>query len=100
VKKAVFLVGEFNESLGASVSRISEGAVQPWHSCIFGYYVPGTNDTYQTMEERSLYQNDLFGLRTLDKEGRLHIQSVWKIKHDQWVMHSQTFKDYVLPHLT
>jgi len=100
VQKAVFLVGKFNESLGDTVSPHSEGAVEPYHSGIFGYYVPGTNDTYQTMEERRLYQEDLFGLRTLDEEGRLYTKAVWNISHDQWVMDSPTFETYVLPHLT
>merc|ERR1719285_1139273 len=86
VKKAVFLVGEFNSTDGNRNAPYSEGGIEPWHSGIFGYFVPGTNDTFQRMEERSIYQDDLFGLKTLDEEGRLHIRSVWNIGHDQWVM--------------
>lgn len=44
-----------------------------------------------------LYKEDLFGLRTLDQRGGLHLHQVEGIEHAQWLRNQTNFKLFILP---
>ncbi|CAL6080240.1 Palmitoyl-protein_thioesterase [Hexamita inflata] len=48
-----------------------DGAISPWQSAWFGTW--GKDDREVTpMEHRDVYEKDLFGLKTMDQQGRIH----------------------------
>jgi palmitoyl-protein thioesterase len=50
--------------------------VIPKESEHFGYFALGNDTTIVPMNQTRIYQQDLFGLKTLDEAGRLHFFSV------------------------
>ncbi|CAL5984928.1 Palmitoyl-protein_thioesterase [Hexamita inflata] len=48
-----------------------DGIIQPWQSSWFGFWKEGTDSIIEPMEKRSVYENDLFGLKTMNEEGRI-----------------------------
>ncbi|RLN97363.1 hypothetical protein BBJ28_00013921 [Nothophytophthora sp. Chile5] len=67
----------------------------PWQSCVLGKYTTVASvDEVETkfsdftivdMAETVEYQNDLYGLKTLDTTGRLHIHAVPDVPHNCWL---------------
>jgi len=47
-----------------------------------------------------IYQDDVFGLKTLDKNQRLHECTVSKVKHIDWHGNNKTFSECIEPWLT
>ncbi|CAB0039029.1 unnamed protein product [Trichogramma brassicae] len=58
------------------------GIITPWQSSQFGYY--NVNETVGEMRDRDEYQNDLIGLKTLDKNKKLILHTVPGIPHFMW----------------
>ncbi|CAL6064724.1 Palmitoyl-protein_thioesterase [Hexamita inflata] len=50
----------------------NDGLITPWQSTWFGYYNDGDDKVVIPMEERDIYKKDLFGLKTLNEQGRIH----------------------------
>ena len=74
-----------------------DGVITPWESSQFGYY--DKNETIIEMRNRPVYQNDLIGLKTLDKKKKLVIHSVPGVKHYMWHTNASLVDQYILPYL-
>jgi palmitoyl-protein thioesterase len=90
LKKAVFCVGS-----GAEY----DGGIEPWQSGVWGFYADGDAKTYVGMEEQAIYQQDTFGLKTLDRTGRLNLTVAPGVRHGDWTGNEDVIKTHVLPHL-
>jgi len=92
LRKAVFLVGDFG-------AKHFDGSIEPWQSAIWGYYKDGSKTEIISMHETKEYKDDLFGLKTLNEQGRLILQSPPNVAHSAWVLDYNTVAMYVLPQL-
>lgn len=63
----------------------------------FGYY--NENEEIVPMQNRKDYQKDLFGLKTLNKRGDLHIFTISGVRHHFWYRNITVIKQYILPWL-
>lgn len=94
LKQAVFLMGDFG-------SYDFDGGVGPWQSGVFGYY--GTNFTdYRTMKDvtqHRIWIDDTIGLRALDDQNRLVLQTVKNVKHGDWLHDRNIIQKYYLNYL-
>jgi len=91
VSKATFLVGNF------STTTYDRG-IDPWISGVFGYY--DEKGAAVSVWDQDFFREDTFGLRTLHDAGRLVIQAVKDILHDDWIYDPFVIRQYVVPHLT
>ena len=79
----------FDKTFYASIKNVvliggpDDGVITPWQSSQFGVY-DDNEKTVLPMEKQKWYQNDAFGLKTLNKEGRLHVHTVPNITHTHW----------------
>ncbi|XP_014486305.1 PREDICTED: lysosomal thioesterase PPT2 homolog [Dinoponera quadriceps] len=74
-----------------------DGVITPWQSSHFGYY--DNNETVVEMYNRSIYKDDIIGLRTLDEQGRLKIITVPGISHYEWHNNVSIIDEFLLPFL-
>lgn len=74
-----------------------DDVITPWESSQFGYY--NQNLTVLEMRDRSVYQDDTIGLRSLDKQGKLVLHTVPGMKHFMWHTNQTVVDNYILPHL-
>ncbi|XP_042236938.1 lysosomal thioesterase PPT2-A-like isoform X2 [Homarus americanus] len=74
-----------------------DGVITPWQSSHFGYFDKDENVT--EMRDQVFYQKDLFGLRTLDKAGKIKIYEVAGVYHTDWHHNVSVIKDCILPWL-
>eukprot|EP01134_Creolimax_fragrantissima_P002383 CFRG2383T1 len=74
--------------------------IMPWESTVFGYYTPSSPNHIVPMKRQPVYRNDAFGLRTLDEDGRLFLNILHGIAHNDWI-HSEAFVvTYLIPLMT
>ncbi|KAK7094800.1 lysosomal thioesterase PPT2-A-like [Littorina saxatilis] len=71
--------------------------IGPWQSSHFEFY--DNNEVVQPMENQSWYQNDAFGLQTLNKQGRIHTYSVPNVRHTHWAITFSVYDQCVKPWL-
>jgi hypothetical protein len=57
------------------------------------------NEEVISMEDRDVYQKDLFGLRSLDLRDNLFKYTVQGIQHLQWHRNISLIDRYIIPHL-
>jgi hypothetical protein len=76
----------------------------PYFSALFSFW--DTTDTQYTkplvrldMKNQRVFQSDLFGLKTMQQDGRLVLYDVPGVYHLDWLSHIDLFQKYVLPHL-
>lgn len=74
-----------------------DGVITPWQSSHFGYYDKQLN--VQPYQNQSFYINDSFGLKTLDREGRIHVYEVAGVEHVHWHINKTVFDLYIEPWL-
>lgn len=74
-----------------------DGVITPWQSSHFGYY--DANETVIDMRERSIYKDDLIGLRTLNESERLVLITVSNVTHNEWHKNVSIVDDFLLPYL-
>ncbi|PBC31234.1 lysosomal thioesterase PPT2 homolog isoform X1 [Apis cerana] len=74
-----------------------DGVITPWQSSHFGYY--DVNETVINMRDRSIYKDDLIGLKTLDESGRLILITVPNVPHYEWHKNISIVDDFLLPYL-
>lgn len=74
-----------------------ENVIDPWQSTIFGYY--SADKSIVEMEETRVYQDDLFGLKTLKESGRLEVCVVEGISHLQFRDNKKMLTRCILPFL-
>jgi len=58
------------------VKFLRDSMVQPKESEWFGFYKDDNIHETETLQESRLYQQDLLGLKEMDKQGKLHFLSV------------------------
>lgn len=63
----------------------------------FGYY--NGNDTVVNFMEREIYTEDLIGLKTLNRQKKLHIITVPGVNHFMWHKNTSIVDNYILPFL-
>merc|ERR1719161_2646978 len=91
--KAVFVMGDFG------TSDPFDGNFGPWQSGVFGYHKEGSLTEFVSMEQTKEYQQDTFGLKTMNEAGRLIRNAPSRIDHAAWVNNYNVVRAYVLPHL-
>ncbi|XP_076035594.1 palmitoyl-protein thioesterase 2 isoform X2 [Oratosquilla oratoria] len=74
-----------------------DGVITPWQSSHFGYY--NESEEVVEMREQKFYSLDNFGLKTLDKMGRVHIYEVPGVEHTHWHHNLTVIKNCILPWL-
>ncbi|EFA12062.1 Lysosomal thioesterase PPT2 homolog-like Protein [Tribolium castaneum] len=74
-----------------------DNVITPWESSQFGYF--GQNDTVVNLIDRDIYKDDLIGLKTLDKAGKLKIITVPGVNHFMWHLNTSIVDNYILPYL-
>lgn len=72
-----------------------DDVITPWQSAHFGFF--DSNYTVVPMKERSIYQQDTIGLKSLDEKGKLKIVTVPGIKHVFWHLNRTLINDVVVP---
>ncbi len=53
-----------------------------------------------SMNETLLYTRDLFGLKSLDERGSLHLHQIPDMLHNDWLVNKAVFVQHVLPLLS
>ncbi|XP_078052800.1 palmitoyl-protein thioesterase 2 isoform X2 [Augochlora pura] len=74
-----------------------DGVITPWQSSHFGYF--DANLTVIEMRDRPIYEGDLIGLKTLDKNKKLTLITVPNVQHSDWHKNVSIIDDYLLPYL-
>lgn len=88
----------FNKSLKYNLNVDSSNIdILRVFSSHFSYF--NDNSTVVSYKDRRIYQEDLFGLRTLDERGALHVFSVSGVKHHFWYRNATVIKEHILPWL-
>ncbi|KAM9995783.1 hypothetical protein ACTFIY_001977 [Dictyostelium cf. discoideum] len=87
-------VGSIGGSFNAFGSQDDE-VVDPWISELFGYY--NENMVMIPINETYSYQQDSYGLKTLDSQGKLKLTQVDGVKHADWLRREDLFNQYILP---
>ncbi|KAM4641992.1 lysosomal thioesterase PPT2 [Discoglossus pictus] len=75
-----------------------DGVITPWESSHFGFY--DENETILEMKQQMVYQDDCFGLRSLDYRGGITVYSVPGVTHTLWHSNQTVYKDYIEKWLT
>lgn len=106
---AINNLNEFNATLKANFLRSAQrqyyygsGAdevIVPGEGAGWMYYNDRA-DGLVPMKSQRVYVEDLFGLRTLDEEGRLEVKLVPGILHNDWTRSKDVFLEFVLDKLT
>ncbi|KAF0975641.1 hypothetical protein FDP41_005635 [Naegleria fowleri] len=76
--------------------------IKPYFSAFFDYYkydVASNSLVTESMKFQSFYRNDVFGLKTLDRENRLIIQRVPNVTHKEWITNQTLYELYLRPFL-
>ncbi|CAL6009379.1 Palmitoyl-protein_thioesterase [Hexamita inflata] len=74
----------------------NDGVISPWQSAWFGFFENENDAVVQKMEERDIYQEDLFGLKTLNEQGRIvRIRS--GLDHFSYLKDEAFIKEQVAP---
>ncbi|XP_059475735.1 lysosomal thioesterase PPT2 homolog [Neocloeon triangulifer] len=71
--------------------------ITPWQSSHFGYY--NENETVVDMKDQDFYQKDMFGLKTIDTSGRLHVITQPGIDHFSWHVNLTVIDTHIIPFL-
>ncbi|CAJ1365085.1 unnamed protein product [Effrenium voratum] len=80
--RAVFLVGSFERSFDSKLG------LQPWQTGVFGFYREGSDSEILPMEKQKLFVEDTFGLRSLKEAGKLHLETVKGVVHEDWASYA------------
>jgi len=91
LQQAVFYTGD------VGVKDLYDDGISPWQTGAWGYW--DANKTMLNMTQTEIWKQDTIGLKKLDDAGRLHVQSVKNIRHNDWIRNESIIKQYVLPWL-
>jgi len=75
-----------------------DDVITPWQSAHFGSY--DANENIIPMRNQSIYKDDVFGLKSLDKQGRLHECTVPGVMHKFWHGNATVFHKCIEHFLT
>lgn len=73
--------------------------ITPYNSAFFGFYKDGSDLHLDTMEHQKFYENDWFGLKTLNERGDLVMVNLDDVYHTDWIWDETVFTTHVLPYL-
>ncbi|XP_041843905.1 lysosomal thioesterase PPT2-A-like [Melanotaenia boesemani] len=76
----------------------NDGVITPWQSSHFGFY-NSTEDVVE-MRNQKFYQDDAFGLKTLDVRGDISVCIRSGVKHTEWHSNFTVFKSCMEEWLT
>jgi len=93
IKRKKNFIGIENVYLFASKD---DEIIAPWQSSHFGFYADNDNNTIIPMKKQLIYTKDLFGLKTLDKQGKLHLIEISGVKHGQWIRNKDLIRKEIL----
>lgn len=79
------------------LGSIDDDMVVPPESQFFEFFGEGDVKTIVPLSEQTVYAQDTFGLRTLDKDGRLTIIRVRGVQHSDWAKNESVIREHVLP---
>ena len=74
----------------------TDEVISPWQSSLMAFF-DTDGQTIVPMERQSYYIQDSFGLRSLDKSGRLTLKNVPGLNHVSWIRDADIIAKYVLP---
>ncbi|XP_076333853.1 lysosomal thioesterase PPT2-A-like isoform X2 [Tachypleus tridentatus] len=106
VKGQMFSVGNYWNDFKRNFLRLKnlvliggpdDGVVDPWQSSHFGFI-----DNYEQlvpMNQQQIYQYDTFGLKSLEKLGRVHVKIMANVNHFEWHKNHTVFDKFILPFL-
>lgn len=75
----------------------NDGVITPWQSALFGDY--DKEEIPEIMKDLKIYQNDVFGLKTLDEAGKIYVHHFSGIEHVKWHGDEAVFTQAILPYL-
>ncbi|XP_063287554.1 lysosomal thioesterase PPT2 [Pelobates fuscus] len=75
-----------------------DGVITPWQSSHFGFY--DENETILEMKAQMVYQEDTFGLQTLDFRGAITMYCVPGVLHTMWHSNETVFNECIEKWLT
>eukprot|EP00079_Xenopus_tropicalis_P037815 XP_017951586.1 PREDICTED: lysosomal thioesterase PPT2 isoform X2 [Xenopus tropicalis] len=75
-----------------------DGVITPWESSHFGFY--DENETVLEMKYQMVYQDDTFGLRSMDYRGAVSVYSVPGVAHTMWHSNQTVFNNCIEKWLT
>ncbi|XP_062873404.1 lysosomal thioesterase PPT2-A-like [Trichomycterus rosablanca] len=75
-----------------------DGVITPWQSSLFGFY--NSDEKVVEMKHQQWYQNDVFGLKTLDSEGAVDQCVVPGVRHIYWHSNFTVYKKCIEKWLT
>ncbi|KDR22190.1 lysosomal thioesterase PPT2 homolog [Zootermopsis nevadensis] len=75
-----------------------DGVITPWQSSHFGYF--DDNEEVVELRGRKAYVLDKFGLKTLDKRGRLTLIELSGVSHYDWHTNKTVIDKYIVPFLS
>eukprot|EP00744_Colponema_vietnamica_P027819 GILI01041931.1.p1 GENE.GILI01041931.1~~GILI01041931.1.p1 ORF type:complete len:323 (+),score=47.52 GILI01041931.1:282-1250(+) len=83
--------------------------IMPWESCFFCHLstissppatpLPPHRYITELLRTQPVYADDLFGLRSLDEAGRLHLVVLEDANHHSWIFNTDLFREHILPFL-
>ena len=76
----------------------SDEIIAPWQSSHFGFY-DENKQTIIPMKEQNIYKKDLFGLKTLNENNRLHLIEIPGVKHGEWIRNKDLIRKEILDKL-
>lgn len=74
-----------------------DGVITPWQSSHFSYL--NKNENMTDMRDQSFYMFDSFGLRSLDKAGKIKVYEVPGVHHTVWHHNVSVIENCILPWL-
>ncbi|XP_050726816.1 lysosomal thioesterase PPT2-A-like [Eriocheir sinensis] len=74
-----------------------DGVITPWQSSHYSFY--DSQENIVEMKDQTFYKQDLFGLHTLDKAGKVKIYEVPGVYHTEWHHNVSVIKNCILPWL-
>lgn len=74
-----------------------DGVITPWQSSHFAYF--DENENITEMRDQYYYRTDTFGLRTLDKAGKVTIYEIPGVVHTLWHHNVTVIQKCILPWL-
>lgn len=78
-----------------------DAIIEPYQSALFEFWKINQDSEYELkpMHEQEVYKSDFFGLKTLEKEGRLVMLDIPGIGHTEWVKRRDLFDKYIKPYI-
>ena len=74
-----------------------DAVIQPWQSAQYSYWDKDLNVI--PYNQLDYYTGDLFGLKTLDEQGKITFCTVVGVRHSEWVKNKDVYEKCIRPYL-